>query len=305
MEMLQAMRAVTEVAHLGSFTAAARAMKMSTPSISRLVSELETDLGVRLFNRTTRRIALTPEGEDFLRRSESILEEIDALRDVTQERHGSPSGRLVVSSAQAFGNEMLAPAIPAFLDRYPAVSVDLSIANRPVDLVAEHVDVALRIGVGGLPDSSLTAVKVFDYRLIFVASCDYVEKHGAPESLDDLSRHRMVKLSTGSWGHVQTLRTPEGMVEFRLPEDYGLDAYRAQLRATLAGYGCALAHDFVARPEIEAGRLVRVLPGCETVEQSIYVIYVHRTLLSARIRVFIDYLLETFANAAPGTASAN
>jgi len=296
MDMLQAMRAVTEVAHLGSFTAAGRAMKMSTPSISRLVGELEADLGVRLFNRTTRQVALTPEGQDFLQRGDAILQEINALRDVTQERHQLPSGKLVVSSALAFGNEMLAPSIPEFLSRYPSVSVELNLGSRTVDLVAEHIDVALRIGVGGLPDSSLTAVKIHDYKLIFVASRDYVDNHGAPKILDDLQQHRMVKLSTGSWGHVQTLRTPEGLIDFRLPESYGVDSYRGQLRATLAGYGCALMHDIVAQPEIDTGQLVRVLPDCETIEQSIYAVYVHRTFLAARIRVFIDFMMETFGN---------
>ena len=121
MDMLASMRAAQAVARTGSFTAAGRTLKLSTPSVSRLVSELEADLGVRLFNRTTRRIALTDAGAQFIGRGAAILEEVAALREAAQERHSQPRGRLRVSSVNAFGTQMLAPAMPEFLMRYPGI----------------------------------------------------------------------------------------------------------------------------------------------------------------------------------------
>jgi len=293
--MLLSMQAVTEVARLGSFSAAAKVLNLSPPSVSRIVGELEEELGIRLFNRTTRRVALTPEGREFAQRSETILEEIESLRDTAQERSKGTSGRLVVSSSVAFGNEMLAPAIPAFLSQYPEIEFDLRIGNRPVDLIEEHVDVALRVGVGGLPDSSLVAAKVIEYRLIFVAAPSYLEKGGEPKTLEQLEDHQMVKIATGSWGHVQRLETPQGVIDYHVPDRFTVDAYRAQLNIVLGGYGCALLHEIAARREIEAGRLVRILPDHQTTAQSIYAVYAHRTFLASRIRVFLNFLKEHFA----------
>lgn len=301
MDTLQAMRAVTEVAHLGSFTAAARSLKMSVPSISRLVSDLETDLGVRLFNRTTRRIALTDTGAEYLRRSGAILEEIDELREITQDLHRRPGGTLVLSSVISFGTELLAPVIPAFMERYPGVKVDLSITTRTVDLVNEHVDVAFRIGVGsGLPDSSLVATKVSEQRLIFVAAPDYLSRAGTPQRLEDIKRHRVVKFATGRYGHVHRLQHGEDQTEYTLPDDFVVDSPRAALTAAVAGFGCALVHDHAARSDVAAGSLVRVLPEFATVPQPIFAVYAHRRYVAARIRLFIDFLQEAFRGRGDG-----
>ena len=294
MDLFNSMRAVVSVARLGNFSSASRSLDMSTTSVSRLVAELEADLGVRLFNRTTRHTALTEEGMVFVDRCEAILEEIEAMRDVARSRHSEPTGKLVVSSSLAFGMEWLSPTIPEFLNRYPGMSVDLSVTSRTVDLVEEHVDVAMRVGESGLPDSSLTAIRILDYRMIFVAHRAYIGTYGTPESLDELASHRMVKIATGSWGHVQELITPEGRVDYTVPDTFSVDSYRGQLRAVLEGGGCALMHDYIAAPELELGNLVRVLPDHATSVQSIYAVYAHRTFVAARIRAFIDFLREKF-----------
>ncbi|TMV05543.1 LysR family transcriptional regulator [Ruegeria sediminis] len=292
MDMLKAMRAVAEISYHGSFARAARAMNLSAPSVTRIVGELETNLGVRIFNRSTRSLALTPEGKSFLQRSEAILHEIEALRDVAEDQHFNPSGNLVVTSAVAFGSEMLAPVLPEFQRRFPNVSIDLRLGSRSVDLIEEHVDVALRVGAGHLPDSSLTATRICSFRMIFVATPKHVDKYGLPKTLNDLKGRPMVKLATGSWGHVQKLSTPQGEVDFLLPNHYCVDGYRAQFWAVLRGDNCALMHEYVAAPELEAGRLIRLLPDCQTVEQGVYALYAHRTLMPARVRVFIDFLRE-------------
>lgn len=295
MDLYNSMRAVVEVARHGNFTAAGRSMGLSSTSVSRLIGDLETDLGVRLFRRTTRQTAITDEGKVFLERCEAVLEEIDTMRDVTQSAHSDLTGTLVVSSALAFGTEMLSPVIPEFLERHPGLSVDLSVTSRTVDLIEEHVDVALRIGVGGLPDSSLVGVKLYDYRMIFVAHEQYVEAHGEPKSLGDFASHRMVKIATGNWGHTHELNTPDGTLDYPVPDTFTTNSYRSQLCAVLAGRGCALMHDFIAEPELRSGSLVRVLLDYETPSQSVYAVYADRTFVSARIRTFVDFLKDRLA----------
>jgi LysR family transcriptional regulator for bpeEF and oprC len=294
MDMIATMRVVREVSRLGSFTAAGRELKLSTPSISRLVGELETDLGVRLFNRTTRRIALTEAGEQFLRRSTIILEEIETLCEETRERHGNPKGRLRISCVNGFGNECLAPAIPEFLERHPDLRIEVDISNRQVDLVEEHYDVAIR--VGKLADSSMAARRIFVQNFIFVAAPESGRRHGAPQALADLQNHRTIMQISGTWGRIHQLEGPDGIVEYRVPDNFVLTSPIAVRNATLKGYGCALLANFMVADDIAAGRLVRLLPEYESMEQSIYAVFPHRTYIPAKVRVFIDYLVECFGH---------
>lgn len=295
MDMIVTMRVVGEVARLGGFTAAGRELKLSTPSISRLVGELEANLGVRLFNRTTRRIALTEAGEQFLRRSSNILEEIETLREETRERHGKPQGRLRISCVNAFGNECLSPAIPEFLERYPDLQIEVDISNRKVDLVEEHYDVAIRVGaLGNLEDSSMVARQIFVQKMIFVATPEYTRRYGAPQNLDDLQNHRTIMQISGSWGRMHRLRSPDGTLEYRVPDDFVLSSSVAVRNAVLMGYGCALIGNFMVTADIAAGRLVQMLPDYESLEQPIYAMFPHRTYIPAKVRVFVDYLVETF-----------
>ena len=297
MDMIATMRVVGEVARFCSFTAAGRELKLSTPSISRLVGELEADLGVRLFNRTTRRIALTEAGEQFLRRSTIILEEIESLRDETRERHGKPQGRLRISCVNGFGNVCLAPVIPAFLERYPNLQIEVNISNRQVDLVEEHYDVAIRVGaLGNLEDSSMAARQIFVQKMIFVATPEYGRRHGAPQTLDDLKNHRTIMQISGTWGRIHRLRCPDGTVEYRVPDDFVLSSPMAVRNAALMGYGCALLGNFMVTDDIAAGRLVQLLPEYESMEQPIYAIFPHRTYVPAKVRVFVDYLVESFGH---------
>ena len=293
------MRVVGEVARLGSFTAAARELRFSTPSISRLVGELEADLGVRLFNRTTRRLAPTEAGEQFLRRSSLILEEVDALREEVRERHGRPSGRLRVSCVVAFGTVRLAPAVAGFLKRYPGMEVEVDITNRRADLVEEHYDVAIRISAqGDLADSSMVARQISAQKLIFVAAPEYLRDHQPPRTLDDLEAHRTITHVSGEWGRAHRLKSPEGIVEYRGQRSFVMSSPMAVRNAALTGYGCALVNHFIVEESIASGRLVRLLPDHESIEQPIYAVFVHRTQVPAKIRLFVDYLVECFSEPA-------
>ncbi|MCA1441807.1 LysR family transcriptional regulator [Ensifer sp. IC4062] len=155
------------VARYKSFSAASKDLRISAPSVSRIVAELEADLGVRLFNRTTRQLKLTEAGTEFVQKSSGLLEELDLMRSAVRDRHETPGGRLRVSCVTAFGNECLAPVLPEFKRRYPQLDISMELGNRLVDLIGEHFDVAVR--VGPLSDSSLIGQRIFTQRVRRVA----------------------------------------------------------------------------------------------------------------------------------------
>ena len=293
MDRLQAIRVFREVARQGGFAAAARALNSSPPSVSRIISDLEEELGVRLFMRSTRQIGLTEEGEEFLRRGVPLLEELDTVFGEVRARKEEPRGHLKVSCVLALGQESVAPAVPGFMARYPEITVELDISNRKVDLVQEHYDLAIRIGgADGLEDSALRARRIFQQRLRFVATPGYVAEHGVPESLDDLSRHRVAKQVSGSWGAVNRMVRAGAVETVRLPDTFVVNSPTAARNAVLNGQAMGLLADYLVARHLASGSLVRVLPEYETEEQPIYAVFVHRTYMPAKVRTFIDYLVD-------------
>lgn len=292
------MNVTITVARLGSFAGAAETLRMSPPTVSRVVAELEGDLAIRIFNRTTRSVSLTAEGQEFVQKCIPILEEVEHLRASASERSERASGRLVVSAPMVFGNEIIAPILPKFLDRYPDLNIDFRISNEFVNLVEDHVDVAIRLGVGGLPDSTLISTRVAEHRLHFFANPNYLARAGTPSKLNDLKDHKIITLITGGWGRVQALDGPDGPLEYRPPENFVVNSYRAQLHAAMAGSGCVYMHDVVAEDALASGELVKILPQYGSARQGIYAVYPHRRFLALRIRVFVDFLKETLQRGA-------
>lgn len=294
MDKLQAIRVFSEVARQGGFSAAGRSLNISAPSVSRLVSDLEDDLGVRLFNRSTRALALTEEGERFLDRSVSLVDELDLLSDEIRERHRRPMGRLRISSVIAFGQEVIAPTLTEFMGQNPEIEVELHLSNRKVDLVEEHFDMAIRIGgPEGLDDSSLKAKKIYSQKLFFVATPDYLQSNGQPNSLEELSDHLVVKQVSGSWGRTNKLRHDGGVLEYSLPEKYVVNSPNAARNAVMTGKSIGLLADYLAAKFLSEGTLLRILPQYETLDQPIYTVFVHRNYMAAKVRAFIDFLGET------------
>ena len=293
MDRFQAIVAFREVARQGGFAAAARALNLSPPSVSRLVSELEQDLGVRLFNRSTRQIGLTEEGEDFLRLGVSLGDELDSVTEEIRSRRFEPRGLLRISTVVAFGQERVAPAIPGFMARHPRVQVFLDISNRKVDLVQEHFDLGIRVGgPDGLASSSLKARKIYGQRLIFVATPAYVAEHGRPENLADLAGHRLVKQVSGSWGVTNQLDVAGTRQTLTLPDHFVVNSPNAARNAVLSGGVIGLLGDYLVDEMLKDGRLVRLLPEAATPEQPIHAVFVHRNYMPAKVRAFIDYLVE-------------
>ena len=293
MDFVNAIRIFGEVARHESFTAAAKELRLSTASVSRIIGELENDLGARLFNRTTRRVQPTDAGLEFLRRSTGVLEEIELLRGQTREHHNSPSGMLRVSSVVGFGNECLALAIPSFLERYPGIKISVDISNRMVDLIEEHYDVAIRLGP--LEDSSLIAKKIFDQRLIFVATPEYCERFGVPKTLEELTHHRSISQISGEWGRVHQFKYRNSFVTYKSPEDFVVSSTGAARNAVLTGYGYTLLAEYLATNDIANGRLVQLLKDYKPVNQPIYALMPHRRYVPAKARFFFDYLVEHFS----------
>jgi DNA-binding transcriptional LysR family regulator len=295
MDRFQAIRAFREVARQGGFAAAARALHCSTPTVSRLISELEADLGVRLLTRSTRSVGLTEEGERFLRRGVALVDELEAVTEEIRERKTMPRGHLRISSVVAFGQEMVAPALTGFLERYPRVTVELDISNRKVDLVQEHFDIAIRIGgADGLEASALKARRIFSQKLIFVATPEYSAAHGEPTDLSELVEHRVVKQISGTWGRVNEFRRDGEAIVYSLPEAFVVNSPNAARNAVLTGRAVGLLADYLVAELISAGRLRRLLPAWETPDQPIYAVFVHRNFMPAKVRAFIDYMVEAF-----------
>lgn len=298
MEFVHAIRVFAEVVRFESFTAAARELRLSTASVSRIVGELENDLGVRLLNRTTRRVQPTDAGLDFLRDSAGLVDEIESLRSQTRERHNSPRGLLRVSSVTGFGNECLAAAIPGFLESYPEVRISVDINNRVVDMIEEHYDVSIR--VGPLEDSALVAKKIYNQRMIFVATPEYCERFGEPKKLADLKRHRSISQINGEWGREHQFTYRKKLLTFKNPEDFVVSSPSAVRNAVLTGYGYALLGNYFATNDIANGRLVHLLKDYKPIDQPIFALMPHRRYMPAKARVFLDYLAEHFSEADAG-----
>ncbi len=198
MDQLLAMRVFTRVAERGSFGQAADELDISRAAASGHVAALEKHFGVRLLNRTTRRVSLTAEGADFLRRCRRILDEVQDAEETLRGSRSKPQGLLRVDVPVAFGRYLLLPALPDFTRRYPAIELDIRLNDRIVDLVAERVDVAVR--VGGLQQSGLVARRVAQVNIVTCASPTYLADHGEPQTPDDLAQHRLLGLTPPGGG---------------------------------------------------------------------------------------------------------
>ena len=294
MDTTNDMRAFVKVVEHQSFSAAAVVLGLTPSAVSKLVSRLEDRLGVRLLHRTTRRLALTSEGEVYFARARQILADIEeAEAEVTRSR-GSPRGRLHVHTSNAFGVHQLAPALPEFLMRYPDIEVELSITDRIVDLVGERADVAIR--GGPIADTSLSARKIGEFERTICAAPSYLARRGVPRTPAELASHVCVVAAPMSSRWPFRTRTGLDLVEVmpRVTTDNG----EAALRLALGGAGIARLADVIIGEPIRSGLLVPLLTDVHHTEllplSAIYLAGRHRL---PKVRVFLDFLVEQFASA--------
>lgn len=294
MDRLAALTAFAAVAEAGSFAAAARRLGRSTSRLSRQVAELEAALGIRLLHRTTRALTLTEAGRSYHEQVARILAELEAADLSVGRLQAAPRGRLRVAAPMSFGVLHLAPALPAFLDRYPEIDLDMAMNDRFVDLVEEGFDLAVRIG--RLAESSLIARRLAPLRRVLCASPAFLAAYGTPRTPDDLARLPCLGYSNllpqEDWSFVDPAsgRPWPVRIKARLRVNNG-DALRL---AALAGVGLAPLPSFLVGPDLAAGTLVSLLDPYLRQEGAIHAVYPPARPLSPKVRAFVDFLAERF-----------
>lgn len=291
-DSLYEMTVFSKVVAAGSLSAAARDLGVSTAVISRRLATLEARLGVRLVNRTTRRLALTDEGASYHEACVRILGEVEDADAAAAAQRVEPQGILKVALPASFGHKHIAPLIPPFAARYPKIQLALSLSDRTVNMIEEGYDLAIRIGE--LEDSSLAARKLAPNRRVVCASPGYLARHPAPLTPDDLQRHNC--LTTIDLQMNWEYKGPDGRRGVvRVSGDYACDNWEVLREWAMAGLGVALKSTWDVRRQLGDGLLVPLLPGYDFgTDVAIYAVYPHRRYLPAKTRVFIDYLAESF-----------
>lgn len=304
MSRLSELEIFVKVVELESFSGAARELMLSKSQVSKQISRLEDRLGARLMHRTTRRMSLTDVGRVFYQRCVHILADLEEAELSIGKLQSEPRGTLRISVPMSFGVMYLAPALSDFMSAFPDLQVDLNFSDRQIDIVDEGYDMAIRIGA--LADSSLIARKLAPVQLFLCGSPRYLECIGSPSHPSDLKKHNCLRyryFSTGSaWSFYSGQGKESVKVEGSLQTNNG-DALR---EAALHHIGLCILPDFLVFEDLKAGRLVRVMEDW-TVGEAFYIwaLYPHNRHLSAKVRLFVDYLLNRFTPTPPWTCQDN
>ena len=287
-----------KVVELSSFTAAAEALEMSQPVVSKAVTRLEEKLGARLLNRTTRRLSLTEAGSELYRRSVRALAEIEDAELEVARFQTEPRGTLRVSAPMSFAILHLGKVVHEFHERFPGVSMELHLDDRQVDLVEEGFDLAIRIG--RLQDSNLVARRLIPCRQVLCASPSYLAKKGTPERPEDLLEHSCIVYSLLSTPREWRFTDAQGETHV-VPISGALESNNGLMNraAAIAGAGIVLLPAFYIGEELRSGALKQVLSDFAPVELAIYAIYPERRNLTPKVRAFVDFLASTFGTVAP------
>jgi len=282
-----------EVVSKGSLSAAARAEGIAPAMIGRRLDALESRLGVKLLQRTTRKLALTNEGAAFLEDCQRILAELEEAETAVAERSAHATGHLMISAPAGFGRQHVAPLIPSFLAEHRDVSVTLNMSDRVVDIVGEGIDVAIRIA--SLSDSNLVSVKLADNERVVVAAPSYLKRHGEPKTLADLAKHNCLAISSEGSQRGWTFRDNGKNVVLKVGGNMGSNDGQVLHDWALAGKGLAWRSMWEVGNEIEAGKLQTVLNEHAAPGNDIYAVFAQRRHLPLRIRAFVDFLRHTYA----------
>ena len=276
-----------------SLSAAARALDLTPPAATKRLAQLEARLGVRLVNRTTRTSSLTPEGETYLHYATRILADLHEMEEAVSSTRAVPRGLLRVNASLGFGRTAIAPLVSTFAQRYPQVEVQLDVTDRPVDLVASGIDLAIRFGE--LPDQRLVARRIMSNRRLLCASPRYLERHGMPASLADLANHRCIVHRQNDEAHgVWRLEHEGRAVSVKVQGALSSNDGDIVLGWALDGHGILVRSEWDLAKYVDSGRLRIVLPGYTQPEADLFVVYPSKRRQSARARAFIDFLVAHF-----------
>jgi LysR family transcriptional regulator, regulator for bpeEF and oprC len=297
MDKLRAMQTFALVAQLGSFTKAAHALKLPNASVSTLVAQLEAHLQTKLLARTTRRLSLTDDGAAYLERVQRLLTEVDELEIQLKGAHTSPRGRLRIDVPAAAGRHVIAAALPHFFAKHPDISIDIGSSDRPVDLVMEGVDCVIR--GGAVHDESLVARKLGAFKVITCAAPAYLEKHGTPGTVAQLQLHHVaVNFFSAKTGRIFPLDFADDSAQniaLQLTHQVAANDADTHIALACAGLGVAqLPLTRYVKELLEQGHLVQVLSQFDAGALPLYVMYPRNRHLSARLRVFVDWVVELY-----------
>jgi len=300
MDNVKAMRLFLTVVQTGSLSGAGRQSGLSPASVSRQITALEDDLGVRLLNRTSRRLSLTEAGQFYLEHAERLLQDIDELRDAVSQMAVKPRGTLRIQSRISLGTQHVAPLIPTFLALYPDLKIDLWLTDNDLDLTEHGIDLAIR--TGNLSDSTLIGRRLASSPRVICASPEYWAEHGKPATPEALMDHNCLtyRFEFGTAAALWQFRIDTGQsINIQVAGNFQTNNGEALRVATLSGLGVAMLPAWSVKDHLKAGSLERVLSDYETtvsdLDFGIYAVYLSRRNLSAKTRLFVDHLVTEFS----------
>jgi DNA-binding transcriptional LysR family regulator len=293
MDQFKQLSTFVEVVNKGSLSAAARAEGVAPAMISRRLDALEERLGVKLLQRTTRKLALTNEGVGFLEDCQRILSELDEAETAVSERSARATGHLLISAPAGFGRQHVAPLIPSFLTEHRDVDVTLTLNDRIVDLIGEGVDVAIRIAP--LIDSNLISVKLADNHRVVVASPAYLRRYGTPKTPEDLLRHNCLAMSSDGSQRGWTFNVNQKDTLYKVAGNMICNDGEVLHDWALAGKGLAWRSMWEVGAAISSGKLKTVLDSYAAPAPQIYAVFAQRRHLPLRIRAFVDFLRRAYS----------
>lgn len=296
MDQLQSMRVFVRVVEAGTFTRAAESLDLPKGTVTKLVQHLEARLKVRLLNRTTRRVTVTPDGAAYYERTLRVLNDLDDIEASMSNAQANPSGRLRVDVGTSVARLVIIPALPGFYQRYPDIQLDLGASDRPVDLISDNVDCVIR--GGDLVEQSLVARRIGNMELVTVATPAYLDKHGVPRHPRELEQgHATINFFSARTGRMypQEFEKDGELIEITGCYKLALNDSNAHLAAVLTGLGITQTVRFAAAPHIANGELVELLTDWPRAPIPIHVVYPPNRHLSAKVRAFVDWAADLFA----------
>lgn len=296
MDQLLAIRTFVRIAESGTFAKAADQLNLPRSTVSKLIADLEDHLGTKLIQRTTRTATVTPEGADYYERATRLIGELQDMDAAARRTRAQPKGRLRIDIGSSLANLILIPALPDFRKRYPDIEVYLGVSDRPVDLIGDGVDCVIR--GGALADTSLIARRICELDYVTCATPAYVEAHGAPAHPSDIERsHCVLSYFSSLTGKPFPLffHRGEDALEIAARSMVAVNESTAHMTGLLAGLGVSQTFRFAAQPLIDNGSLVPLLEAWSCPPHPLHVLYPPNRHLNAKVRVFVDWVVEVFA----------
>ena len=290
MDGFSAIPVFVAVVECSGFSPAAKLLGISKSAVSKRINQLEQNLGVKLLHRTTRKISLTEAGEHFYEHAAIANCAAKDAEDAVAQLQGEPQGRLRINTPMSFGRLHIVPFIPAFLNRYPKISIDMVMSDEVVDLVGSGFDIAIRSG--NFADSSLIARKLAPLRSVLCASPEYLENQGYPQQLADLKQHNCILFTYSRDLKEWTFNQNGHSQAIEISGNYQVNNSEALEEALLQGIGIGRLPTFVAGTAIKAGKLIPLFTEHDMLELSIYAVFLERKYMPAKVRAFLDYAVE-------------